>query len=438
MRLQHELPLEPEPLLEVFELGEEVDDLVRHVADRAHAGEGAAEPGRVSGGQIVQVQHFALEVEVQLSTEEAGQVLVDEVVEAVLRRVALEVLLEHRPLAVGFGGYARGQPCQPLLIEALETQDAFRRRLVDAGLLVGAVARKPLLLAVRQRTVLEADDEIVALDGHRRRSGENKAALPAGRLLDIVLLVVGARDLEAHAPPTVPGREDVGSVVLRRLDVVLVGVRPVELHLLTVVGDEIGRPAAARVAALRHEVAFGVIAGEEAGEVAVDVRLGLRVRPGVGDLSAEILDTFRFFRVGNPQVSERGKRGPQLLVQPGPILGRDPLQRVLHLGQQIVVQERGDLPRLQVHDPVQAEVEVPAIELEHLAEEGPQPVELLLGSRGGTRVATRRVGRRRIAHRRQRGRVWKGVGNPLSSMNPLETTDGAEEPRQDIGLTSIT
>ena len=97
LRLQHELLLEPEPLLEIFELGEEGDDLVGHVADGTYAGKGAAEPGGISGGEIVQVQDFALEVEVQLTAEEASQVLVDEVVEAVLRRVAFEVLLEHRP-----------------------------------------------------------------------------------------------------------------------------------------------------------------------------------------------------------------------------------------------------------------------------------------------------------------------------------------------------
>ena len=328
----------------------------------------------------------------------------DEVVEAVLRRVALEVLVEHRPVAVGFGGCGRAQPCQPLPIEPVEAQDALRHRLVDPGLLVVAAARKPLLLAVRQWTVLEADHQTVAVDGHRRRSGENEAALPAGRLLDVVLLVVGARDLEAHTPAVVSDREDVGGVVLRRLDVVLVGVRPVELDLLAVVGDEISWPSAARVAALRHEVAFGVVAGEEVGEVAVDVRFGLRVGPGIGDLPAQVLDAFRFFRVGNPQISECREGGSQLLVQPRPVFGGDPLQRALHLRQQIAVEERGDLTGLEVHDPVQAEVQVSPVELEHLAEEGPQPVELLLGARGGTRVATSRVGRRRVAHRR--GSEW--------------------------------
>ena len=262
---------------------------------------------------------------------------------------------------------------------------------------------KPLLLAVRQRTVLEADDQIVALNGYRRCPGKEKAALPAGRLLDVVPLVVGARDLEAYAPPVVPGREDVGGVVLRRLDVVLVGVRPVELHLLTVVGDEVGRPAAARVAALRHEVAFGVVAGEEVGKVAVDVRLGLRVRPGICDLLAQFLDFADLLLVGYPQLPQRRQSGPELLVQPRPILRGDPLERVLHLGQQVVVEEGGDLARLQVHDPVQAEVQIAPVELEHLPEQGPQPVELVLGARGGQRVATRGVGRCRIAHRRCRG-----------------------------------
>ena len=77
VRLEHELLLEPEPLLEVFELREEGDDLVRHSTDGAHPRERAPQSGRVPHGQVGQVQHFTLEIEVQLAAEEAGQILVD-------------------------------------------------------------------------------------------------------------------------------------------------------------------------------------------------------------------------------------------------------------------------------------------------------------------------------------------------------------------------
>ena len=154
--------------------------------------------------------------------------------------------------------------------------------------------------------------------------------------------------------------------------------------------------------------------------MAVDIRFGFSVCPSVRDLLTQLLDSADLLPVGHPQLPQRRQSGPELLVQPGPILGGDPLERVLHLRQQVVVEEGGDLPRLEVHDPVQAEVQITPVKLEHLPEEGPQPIELLLGARGGLRVATRGVGRRRVGHRPGSGRLGKGAGNPLSSFGPPE------------------
>ena len=69
----------------------------------------------------------------------------------------------------------------------------------------------------------------------------------------------------------------------------------------------------------------------------------------------------------------------QFLFPFGQPVGRIPRQRRLHLRQQVVVKERFDFRRFQVHDPVQPEIEVPSVKLEHLAQNGLQPVEFFYG-----------------------------------------------------------
>ena len=242
------------------------------------------------------------------------------------------------------------------------------------------------LFAVRQRPVREADDQVVLLggDGPPAARGEHEAALPAVRLLDVVLLVVGRRDLEPDPPRAAAGvdGEDVAGVVLRRLDVVLLRVRPVELHFLAVVGQEVGGPAAAGIAALRDEVAVAVVAAEEGGEVVVDVGLGVRVLLHLGEPPVHLGDRGRRVDLGvDPQFRSRLVRFFQIPLQRGPFLGGGQVELRLHLRQQVVVEEPRDLRRLQVHDPVQAEVQIAAVEMEHLAQQRLQPVEMLGRSR---------------------------------------------------------
>ena len=228
--------------------------------------------------------------------------------------------------------------------------DALGRGFVHAPLLRAAASRPAPLLGRGQRPVLETRGERPAVGRDRALAGgEDEAALPAVGFLDVVLLGVGGGDLEADAPRrrARPDVEDVGGVVLRRLDVVLVGVGPVQLHLFAVIGDQIGRPAAGDVAALRDEIALRVVAGEEGGEAVVYVGLGVGVLLGPGE--------------------------PRALPGPGQA------QRPLHLGEQVAVEERAYLRRLDVHDPVEAEIEVAAVELEHLAQQGLEPVEILAG-----------------------------------------------------------
>ena len=115
--------------------------------------------------------------------------------------------------------------------------------------------------------MLETDDQVAVLDTDGISTGQHEPALLAVGLFDVVLLVVGGGDLEPHPPRCSLGidREGVGGVVLSGLDVVLVGVGPVQLHLLAVVGDQVGRTAPGGVATLGDEVALAVVAAEEVG-----------------------------------------------------------------------------------------------------------------------------------------------------------------------------
>ena len=334
--------------------------------------------GGVAPLQIVEIQNVNVQVNVKLAAQEAAEVLVDEVIEAVLRRVAVNVLGQQCALGIGVRRGGRRQEHLPL--DFYGAEDFRHRRLIDLSLLHTPVARPLLLFGFGQWPVLETNNQIVAVDGGSALFvGEQETALPVVGLLDVVLLVVGRSDLEPDAPSGVvrPDAENVGGVVLRRLDVVLVGVRPMQLDLFSVIGNQVGGPTAARIAALRDEVAIGVVAAEEVGEMVVNIGLGVGVLLHLGETPGQ-LDDFRWrvcVRV-DTEPSRRLAGVFQIPLQVGSLLVARELQLLLHLRQQIVVEERYDLSRLQVHDPVQAEIEVPTVELEHLAQHRPQLVEL--------------------------------------------------------------
>ena len=88
------LLLQPELLLEVLKLGEEIDDLAGDAADDFDLGKILLDARRGLVLHIVQVHDFVLDVEVQLPAQEAAQVLVDEVVEGVAGGVAVQVRLK--------------------------------------------------------------------------------------------------------------------------------------------------------------------------------------------------------------------------------------------------------------------------------------------------------------------------------------------------------
>ena len=173
--------------------------------------------------------------------------------------------------------------------------------------------------------------------------------------------------------------------VLAGLDVVLVAVGPVQVDLLAVVGD--GVPLIAPVPPPGDEVSVLVVAAEEGVQAVVDVGLdGLAAAPRPrGGLGCQVLlahgGTMKAvvqLAVGVDLVSAEG--GHHVLTGffqvvgglglPGKLAAVQ-LPRYAH-GQPLADELLDGVP-LVVHDAVDAEVQVGAVELEQLAQ---QPLEL--------------------------------------------------------------
>jgi len=170
--------------------------------------------------------------------------------------------------------------------------------------------------------------------------------------------------------------------VLARLDVVLVGVRPVEFHLLAAVGDRIRRRRVVGLAlqvAERDEIALVVVALEEVVEMVIDVRLGLAARRRPRQGRARRLVGLRQ-RDGRIRSRHRPVRRDRIRAQPvhkrrlGRVKGLSALrpvrrrERRLDLLRQPFDEKGVDLLRLRVHHTIEAEVKVGFVELEKLTQ----------------------------------------------------------------------
>ena len=312
----------------------------------------------------------------------------DEVVEAVAGGVAINVLRQQRALRIGLGRRRLNQQELPLRVDS--AQDPFARRGIDSSLLRASVARPPPIFAVGQRPVLETNYQFAALYGRRALAvGEYEAALPAGGFLHVVPFGAGRGNLQANPPHLLGGtdRERIAGIILGGLDVILVGVSPVQLYLLAVVRNQIRGTAPASVAPLRNEVALGVVARKEAGQMIVHVGLCGCVLTHLGEPLMQQADGWAGIRIGIDSQSSCGLAGGvQLRFEYNDLLGAGQVELRLHLGQQVVVEKRHDLRRLQVHDPVDAEVEVASVKLEHLAQQPLEAVQLYCCARRGTQV----------------------------------------------------
>jgi hypothetical protein len=188
VRLDDELLLEPEFLLEILDLRQEVDDLVRDAADDLDLGKVLLHPRCGLVLYIIQVHDFILDVEVQFPPQELAQVLVDEVVKRVALGVVGEVFFEHRTVGVllcrRLGGELRLPGSQFLACLCVARRQVAQ--LLDDALGNPGVDIR-LLALFRVRPVFEANDKLAILLGYRLFLVQEETAVVAVGRLDVVL-----------------------------------------------------------------------------------------------------------------------------------------------------------------------------------------------------------------------------------------------------------
>ena len=255
------------------------------------------------------------------------------------------------------------------------------RDLVD-GLRVDIVLLAPVAVAAAfghgQRAVLEGDRDRPSVGVPRclidQRHEEPLVAL------HVVLLDVGVLEPEAHCH-AVGGGPVVVAEVLGGLDVVLVAVRPVQVHLLAVVGD--GVPLIPAVPPPGDEVPVLVVPAEERVQVVVGIgfdslpapaglcrRLGLQVVLAARSAGVPVIQVaVRVDRVSAEVLDDYLSRSLQVghgLRLPGQVAG---LKIGGYARGQLIDNEALDGIPLVVHDAIDAEVQVRAVELEQLAQQ---------------------------------------------------------------------
>ena len=118
---------QPQFFLEVFQLGEEVDDVVRDAAQGLDEAQVAFQRGEVGGAlHIVEVHHFVFDVEIQLAPQETAEVFVNEVIGAVFGGVGGKVFFQQGAVGLFFGGRA-AEEFRPVLLHAARGGNGFFR-----------------------------------------------------------------------------------------------------------------------------------------------------------------------------------------------------------------------------------------------------------------------------------------------------------------------
>src|ERR1700730_11496068 len=122
------------------------------------------------------------------------------------------------------------------------------------------------------RTVMEAEDKFTTFLDNEILSCEDKYAVFTFFRFDIAVLAlshVRQTETDTHSvfDITWPKSEGVVAKILTCLDVILVAVGPVELDLLTLIGNRID---IGLIDSLREEIALMVVPAEEAVEVVIN------------------------------------------------------------------------------------------------------------------------------------------------------------------------
>ena len=256
---------------------------------------------RVLGLDVVEVHDLVLDVEIEFAPEKAAEVLVDEIIEAVAGGVIAQMFFQERAIGILFRGCFGGKsglPSSSRRKEALTSCPRIRMSLLTSAatnfsgedLLDGERVQLALLALVRIGPVFKLDDEFAV--GFQQRSepdgrfggAQDETAFLSGGGFFVVRLGVRLDEFEMDSL-AIRQLERVVAQKFAGLDVVLVGVGPMQFHFLAFVGNGID---AGLVAAQRQKIAAGIIAAEEIGEIGQDFIFQRGHVHGGGKLGAKV------------------------------------------------------------------------------------------------------------------------------------------------------
>ena len=331
-----------------------------------------------------------LQEEVQLAAEETGQVLVDEEVGVVAAHVLGQVVLQAADRVFPVVVVLAGQGCEGLSIAVQLLGDCGGGFCDDFVLGVGLAV--PGAFCGRKGAVFEWYGDGLALGVPGRFGSAGHEEPPVA--LDVILLDVGVGQakVDSHAAGGLPV---VVAEVLVGLDVVLVAVGPVEIDLFAVVGN--GVAVVAPVAALGDEVPFFVVTAEESMEMVVDSSFdGVAAAIAIGslDLSFQVffadgqlvVSLCKIAMVVNSVFTQSCPDSLRHFFEFGRGLGllgqRTPSQFGGDEGGELFIYELLYRVPLVVHDAVDTEVQVGAVELEQLSKQALELGQVGLGIAG--------------------------------------------------------
>ena len=201
---------------------------------------------------IVDNQYFVLDVEIELARKETSEVLMNKEIEAIAGHIGIQMFLQQGTGSVAFGW----------------TQGKNSRKLSRYGIfdcLISSFDKSLLLGRLRVQFVGEVYMQRIADNFDRRLLAQRKTTLHIV-LGHIVVLLSGSLTQGKLAEFIAIDSKTVVAEILGRLDIILVGIGPIQFHLLALVGYGI---YILLVAALGDEISTIVIAAKEYGKMRI-------------------------------------------------------------------------------------------------------------------------------------------------------------------------
>ena len=195
---------------------------------------------------IVDNQYFILDVEIELAGKEAPKVLMNEIIERVAGHIVIQMFLQQGTGAVAFGR-TRSQNGNKLSRDSVF--DCIKSRLY----------KRLLLGRLRVQFVGEVYVQRITDNLDRHFLTKSKTTLHI-ILSHIVVLLSGSLTQGKLAEFIAIDSKTVVAEILGRLDIILVGIGPIQFHLLALVRYGI---YVLLVTALRDKVSTIIIAAKE-------------------------------------------------------------------------------------------------------------------------------------------------------------------------------